>query len=134
MKTGHYATAKSTYDLERNFVLKLHYLNSYKLGSVLTLQPVELLVTFHQKAELCGPRNEQDQNCHNFRFLSKAAKTGAIKLSLDKIQLQTYIISQIEFPFYLIDIFSPLLLQYSPGLVLPHLSPYTWHLQKWQKL
>lgn len=92
--------------LERNCT-KIHYVHSYKLGSVLTLQCVEFLVTFHQKAELCGSCNEQVQNCHNFKFLSKAAKKGARRFSLYKIQLQTYIISEIEFLFYLIDIFPP---------------------------
>lgn len=37
--------------------------------------------------------------------------------------------SSVLFDWY----FSPLLFQYSPGLLLPYLSLYTWYLQKWQK-
>lgn len=51
-KTGYCATAKNGWEYaERNTVLKIHSLNWYRLGSVLTQQGREFLVTFHQKAE-----------------------------------------------------------------------------------
>lgn len=83
-KTGHYVTAKNIWEYtERNTVLKIHSLNWCRLGSVLTQQGIGFLVTFHQKAE---PKLAQ-----LWIFIKKkeAAKTGARKFSLCKMNLQT---------------------------------------------
>lgn len=97
-KTGHYVTAKNIWEYtERNTVLKIHSRNRYRLGSVLIQQGIGFLVTFHQKAEpklaqlwiFIKKKKQPKQEQENFYYAKWISKQ---------------IISQTEFPFYLMEI------------------------------